>query len=516
MTMRGLLHKPPKSKRSNSSNLNTNMLRHRNDDVMQKYEIVRKIGEGSMGSISKAKIRDDRIGGSAYKSRRARLCGCFGFILKSRKYLTSDPTSMREGRRDGEIYYALKTIVMSRISPAFIDELRNEIDILKGLDHPNIVKAFEVFESKQQIFIVMELCAGGDLYRHLPYSEKNAASITAKICSAIAYMHGKDVVHRDLKFENIMFETAEPDSEIKIIDFGLSKKFRPGDHNKTMTEGVGTIYTMAPQVIRGTAYTSKADLWSLGVITFMLLASQKPFKGKKRRQVVDHIMRCDYSFESEIWRTLSAESKDFIRHLLVIDPDERMDAKTALKHRWLSKEYKLSDRRPDEELMRKVEDSLLAYKYTSALKKVALNVIARKSTPREIFQLRKAFGQYDIENDGTISFEEFKEALKQSNYSDKELAEIFNSIEVNAIGHIMYTGKVIVHRSPIDFSTLKSNFTSPSKQSSLLPPSKLKVVWKKSALLTRSIDLTMTNLVIYHHKIYASCLWDTPRRRSRH
>jgi Ca2+-binding EF-hand superfamily protein len=124
-----------------------------------------------------------------------------------------------------------------------------------------------------------------------------------------------------------------------------------------------------------------------------------------------------------------------------MDPDERMDAKTALKHRWLSKEYKLSDRRPDEALMRKVEDSLLAYKYTSALKKVALNVIARKSTPREIFQLRKAFGQYDIENDGTISFEEFKEALKQSNYSDKELEEIFSSIEVNAIGHIMYTGK---------------------------------------------------------------------------
>jgi serine/threonine protein kinase len=140
MTMRGLLHRPSKPKRSSSSNLNTNMLRHRNDDVMQKYEVVRKIGEGSMGSISKAKIRDDRIGGSAYKSRRAGFCGCFGFFLKSKKKLTSDPTSMREGRRDGEIYYALKTIVMSRISPAFIDELRNEIDILKALDHPNIVK----------------------------------------------------------------------------------------------------------------------------------------------------------------------------------------------------------------------------------------------------------------------------------------------------------------------------------------------------------------------------------------
>lgn len=174
---------------------------------------------------------------------------------------------------------------------------------------------------------------------------------------------------------------------------------------------------MAPQVLQG-VYTSKADLWSLGVISFMLLASQKPFKGKKRRHVVEHIMRCDCSFDSDVWETLSAESKDFISHLLVLDPEQRMDAKTALKHRWLSKEYKLSDRRPEEELMRKVEGSLLAYKHTSALKKVALNVIARKSTPREIVQLRNAFGQYDIENDGTISFEEFKEALKQSKYSD--------------------------------------------------------------------------------------------------
>ena len=116
------------------------ILRFRTDDVMEKYEVVRKIGEGSMGAISKAKIRDDKIGGSAYKSQRFRLCGCFGFFIKSKKSMISNPKSIREGRRDGEIYYALKTIVMSRISPEFVNELRNEIDILKGLDHPNIVK----------------------------------------------------------------------------------------------------------------------------------------------------------------------------------------------------------------------------------------------------------------------------------------------------------------------------------------------------------------------------------------
>ena len=237
-----------------------------------------------------------------------------------------------------------------------------------------------------------------------------------------------------------MFETTADNSEVKVIDFGLSKKFRPGDQKRTMTEGVGTVYTMAPQVLQG-VYTSQADLWSLGVITFMLLASQKPFHHKKKSILIDRIMRNDYAFDSEIWKSVSDESKDFIRHLLVIDPQQRMDADAALKHRWLSTEYSLSDRRPDEALMKQVEDNLVAYKHTSALKKVALNVIAHKSSPHEIYQLRKAFQQYDIENNGTISFDEFKEALKRSHYGDKELEEIFSSIDINATGNIMYTGK---------------------------------------------------------------------------
>jgi calcium-dependent protein kinase len=239
-----------------------------------------------------------------------------------------------------------------------------------------------------------------------------------------------------------MFETMAEDSPIKVIDFGLSKKFLPEEHHRTMTEGVGTIYTMAPQVLQG-VYTSKADLWSVGVIAFMLLSSTKPFYHKRRRKVIDRIMRCEYSFRGELWAGLSDESKEFISHLLVMDPKQRMDANAALKHKWISKEYKLSDRRPDEDLMSKVEDNLLTYKDTSALKKVALNVIAHKSSPQEIYDLRKAFDQYDSENNGIISFEEFKMALKESNYGDAELGEIFLSIDVNSNGHIMYTGKLI-------------------------------------------------------------------------
>jgi serine/threonine protein kinase len=377
-------------------------MRHRDGDVLDKYEVVKTIGEGSMGAISKAKIRDHKIGGSAYQTQEETLCGCFKFLFGGGKKHSFISQSQR---RSEEVYYALKTIVLGRVSPEFIKELRNEIDILQSMDHPNIVKAFEVFENKVQIFIVMELCSGGDLYKRLPYSERDASSISSKLCSAIAYMHSKDIVHRDLKFENIMWESDAPDAEIKVIDFGLSKKFLPTERHRTMTEGVGTIYTMAPQVLQG-IYTSQADLWSLGVISFMLVSSQKPFYHKRRRQVIDRIMRCDYNFQGQIWEMASAESKDFINKLLVLDPKLRMNASQALKHPWLTKQFRLSMRKPAGEMLLKVQGNLLAFKDTSALKKVALNVIAHKSSTNEIYHLREAFKEYDTGNDGVICFDE--------------------------------------------------------------------------------------------------------------
>ena len=125
----------------------------------------------------------------------------------------------------------------------------------------------------------MELCTGGDLYSRDPYTERDAAKIIGKVLSAVEYMHNNNIIHRDLKYENILFESNSPDAEVKIIDFGLSKRYDP--HNKNLCDGVGTIYTMAPQVLEG-IYDEKADLWSCGVITYMLLSSSLPFHGKKR------------------------------------------------------------------------------------------------------------------------------------------------------------------------------------------------------------------------------------------
>ena len=162
-------------------------------------------------------------------------------------FLTSSGKSASSEISDGISYvtnlpidlktYAMKSIHLNRVTDAtFVTELKNEIAILKKLDHPHIVRAMETFEHRNQIFIVMELCNGGDLYSRDPYTEEAAARIVSSILSALSYMHEHNVAHRDLKYENILFVNDSPTAEVKLIDFGLSKVY--GD-NAQLTEGVG-------------------------------------------------------------------------------------------------------------------------------------------------------------------------------------------------------------------------------------------------------------------------------------
>jgi len=401
------------------------ILRERNFDVYKKYKTLEVLGQGSMGSVSKVQIKEGTEGGSAFNP-------------KTKKGMPKQSSAMTlSQKRLKKVDYALKQIQLDKVSSVFLEELHNEIDILKGMDHPNIVKAHEVYNHKKQIYIILELCDGGDLYTRLPFSEMEAAYISGKMMSAIKYMHDHGIVHRDLKFENIIFESTHPKAEIKVIDFGLSKKFG-NQATGLMHEGVGTLYSMSPQVLQG-VYTSQADLWSAGVIIYMLLSSHRPFYSKKRRVMIDKIMRCDYSFSKSYWEPISDEAKDMISNLVVIDPKKRMDSTKALKHIWLSKEFKLSDRKPDQTTADAVKDNLMNYKDVHALKKIALNVIAHKSSTTDILELRKCFDQYDTANNGTISYDEFMAAIQQKNYPKEKVKEIFNSMDVNKNGVIMYT-----------------------------------------------------------------------------
>jgi len=249
-------------------------------------------------------------------------------------------------------------------------------------------------------------------------------------------MHENGVVHRDLKFENIMFESKHDDACIKIIDFGLSKKFiaKPG----VMTDRVGTIYTMAPQVLQG-MYSAEADMWSIGVIAFMLLSASKPFYHRRRRVVIDQIMRGRFKFTAATWDNVSEDAKDFVSKLLVVNPRDRLDAAAALNHSWLVNREELSHEVPTEAVLAKVYDNLVHYRNTSHLKKLALTLVAHKSNKKDIDQLRNVFEKFDTEKDGKLSYDEFRSALISMNFAEEEVATIFESVDVNRNGVIMWT-----------------------------------------------------------------------------
>ena len=274
------------------------------------YKFAKDLGQGSMGDVKLVKKRKDKVGGSARRDvqkatalRRKKENLCFripllgdllchltlnnqdeltgashhsviSFLSSKSEDMTQSTgvTTATRGFEDSlvdktgkasnnEIVYAMKSIHLEQLGDqTYIDELRNEIALLKDLDHPNIVRAIETFEYKGKISIIMELCSGGDLYTREPYTELEAARILSSILSAVAYMHSRRVVHRDLKFENVLFVNLSPLSDVKLIDFGLSKVYKD---SRKITDVVGTVYTMAPEVIMGD-YTEKADIWSIG------------------------------------------------------------------------------------------------------------------------------------------------------------------------------------------------------------------------------------------------------------
>mmetsp|Transcript_16428 Transcript_16428/g.24166 ORF Transcript_16428/g.24166 Transcript_16428/m.24166 type:complete len:376 (+) Transcript_16428:167-1294(+) len=248
--------------------------------------------------------------------------------------------------RETKIDYAVKIFHLAKLSEEEITRLQEEIDILVITNHPNVVRLEEVYESDNEVYLVQELCEGGDLFEWLTSSfkreqhpdiwEEKCVNIVRQILSGVRYLHSKGIVHRDLKLENIVFESKDDNSKIKIIDFGLSKQFQPGERHD---EFVGSLHSMAPEVIERN-YDERCDVWSIGVITFLLLSCESPFGGcngdQDHQVVMKRITEACYAFEpAEVWSCISNEAKKFIRALLVADATYRPTAREAKKLPWL-------------------------------------------------------------------------------------------------------------------------------------------------------------------------------------
>ena len=193
---------------------------------------------------------------------------------------------------------AIKIIPKKRIKRPEL--LTREISIMKQIDHPNIVQLYETFEDQQYIYLPMEICEGGELFDKIielgRFSEQQASSLFLQMISAIAYLHSKEIVHRDLKPENFLFSRKGIDSKLKLIDFGLAKSI---SSDRKMTTKTGTCYYVSPEILAG-PYTEKCDIWSLGVILFMMLSGYPPFDGDSDRDILESVKTGSLSFAEPV------------------------------------------------------------------------------------------------------------------------------------------------------------------------------------------------------------------------
>jgi len=214
--------------------------------------------------------------------------------------------------------------------------LKTEVEILKKVSHPNIVCLKDLYETNEKLYLVMELVTGGELFDKIvekgQYSEKDASVIVKKMLQAVEYLHSIKIAHRDLKPENLLLKGEGVDTDVMISDFGLSKIIGV---ESMMETACGTPYYVAPEVLNANGYDKEVDLWSVGVITYLLLCGFPPFYGESLPEVFEQIMKAEFDFPEPYWTDISKEAKDLICKLLVVDSKKRLTATQALTHPWI-------------------------------------------------------------------------------------------------------------------------------------------------------------------------------------
>ncbi|XP_061358201.1 CDPK-related kinase 4-like [Gastrolobium bilobum] len=323
---------------------------------------------------------------------------------------------------------AVKIISKAKMTSAIaIEDVRREVKMLKALSgHKNLVKFYDAFEDVNNVYIVMELCEGGELLDRIldrggRYPEDDAKAILVQILDVVAFCHLQGVVHRDLKPENFLFVSKDEDAVMKVIDFGLSDFVRP---DQRLNDIVGSAYYVAPEVLHR-SYSVEGDLWSIGVISYILLCGSRPFWARTESGIFRSVLRANPNFDDSPWPSISPEAKDFVKRLLNKDHRKRMTAAQALAHPWLRNE-KIAI--PLDILIYKLVKS---YVRASPLKREALKALSKALTEDELVYLRAQFSLLEPK-DGYIWLENFRVALmKNATEAMKEsrVLDILNLLE---------------------------------------------------------------------------------------
>ena len=232
---------------------------------------------------------------------------------------------------------AIKVVEKSRLKNSDEENITQEIKLLEDISHTHILQMVEYFDEPNFYYIVQEYMGGGDLCQYLNeitcFSEYEGQHISKSIAKALDYLHSKKIVHRDIKPENIMLQSRHKQSTVKLTDFGLAKKLSSSTSALTMC---GTVSYAAPELLLSNPYDFKVDSWSLGIVTYVLLAGYLPFRGVDEDDLKRNIIKSDFCFDKQFWNDISVEAKSLIRKLLKHQPKKRISMKEVLRHKWYS------------------------------------------------------------------------------------------------------------------------------------------------------------------------------------
>ncbi|XP_065856129.1 calcium-dependent protein kinase 26-like [Euphorbia lathyris] len=334
--------------------------------------------------------------------------------------------------------YACKSIAKRKLTTQEdVDDVRREIQIMHHLSgHPNVISIKGAYEDAVAVHVVMELCAGGELFDRIVkrghYSEKKAAQLTRTIVGVVEACHSLGVMHRDLKPENFLFVNDQEDSPLKAIDFGLSMFFKPGE---IFNDVVGSPYYVAPEVLKK-RYGPEADVWSAGVMIYILLCGVPPFWAETEQEIFDEVLRGELDFSTDPWPNISESAKDLVRRMLIRDPKRRIRAHEVLCHPWVQEDGVA----PDKPLDSAVLSRLKQFSAMNKLQKMTLRVIAENLSEEEIAGLTEMFKMIDTDGSGQISFEELKVGLKKfgANLNESEIYDLMQAADIDNSGTIDY------------------------------------------------------------------------------
>ena len=367
--------------------------------------------------------------------------GAFG---KVRLYVDRDSRTFK---------YAIKTIKKNIFKRHSIESIKREVDILRSLDHPNIVKYFETYEDECYLHIVMEYIAGDNLFRVLTdqkgfkFTERTISKIITCLLKAVLFLHHNGIIHRDIKPENIVFVELNNFNALKLIDFGLSIQQNAKKDNRR----VGTPYYMSPEMVRGN-FNYASDVWSIGVILFIMVTGKQPFRGKSKEEVFEKIKKGAYDKNTLTRAKCSKEVKDLIKKMLVIEHTKRITVECALDHIW----FKQFEKNKNINLVvdQEIIDSLKQFQYQNIFQKEIRFYLAKLCSDKEILKLKHAFLAIDKDNSGEIEYEEIPKIFNELNIeaSDTELKNIFSSMDFHCDGKVNYSEFLAATISSINFN----------------------------------------------------------------